>query len=300
MASGDAREDGAQQPQLSRSVSQQLSGIFGAPGTDMSEFLPDRGLILRHGTSLQLMALASECLNESDEFGDVDPSADWKTWSERRPDFSLYYAALTDPARDGKEGVVCVLRAVMDGIPTPTPPHRPRFIIDYITTRVASRGKGLATLLVNFVVEASQIFGANTYVLALEDSCVYWMGKGFVLEQGENLKARLNIFSDTHLLRLSSDPIDQGSDEDLALAIEKDDEMEEEEEENDDAEDQDVDEDKDLQKAMELSLANAQELDVDAEMQSAMELSLAAAASSNEKEEDADLQRALAMSMEDK
>ena len=42
---------------------------------------------------------------------------------------------------------------------------------------------------------------ANLYVLALEDSCPYWMNRGFVLEEGANLRARLNIFPDTHLLR---------------------------------------------------------------------------------------------------
>ena len=74
----------------------------------------------------------------------VDPSADWKKWTDRRPDFQLYYAALVDPARDSSDGIMCVLRAVMDGIPTPTPPHRPRLVIDYVTTRVAARGRGLA------------------------------------------------------------------------------------------------------------------------------------------------------------
>lgn len=306
---------GGQPPTLQRSVSHQLSGIFGAPGTDMSEFLADRGLIMRHGSSLQLMTLVSECLNESDEFGEIDPSADWQKWSERRPDFSLYYAALLDPARDGEEGVVCVLRAVMDGIPTPVPPHRPRLIIDYITTRVAARGKGLASLLVNFVVEASQIFGASTYVLAIEDSCVYWMGKGFVLEEGANLNARLNIFSDTHLLRLRTDPPDPGAKEDLALKVE-DEEEEEQDGDEDMAEDQageeqDPGEDQDLKTAMELSLASAGPADcVDADLQKAMELSMAddkdlrsaigpSLSAAAAEAEDAELQRALAMSMQD-
>eukprot|EP00930_Biecheleria_cincta_P057389 TRINITY_DN43332_c0_g1_i1.p1 TRINITY_DN43332_c0_g1~~TRINITY_DN43332_c0_g1_i1.p1 ORF type:complete len:332 (+),score=75.65 TRINITY_DN43332_c0_g1_i1:33-1028(+) len=311
---------GEQSPKLNRTVSQQLSGIFGAPGTDMSEFLPDRGLIMRHGSSLQLMALVSECLNESDEFGEIDPSADWQKWSERRPDFSLYYAALVNPAHDGEEGVVCVLRAVMDGIPTPVPPHRPRLIIDYVTTRVAARGEGLASLLVNFVVEASQIFGASTYVLAIEDSCVYWMSKGFVLEDGANLNARLNIFSDTHLLRLSTDPPDPGAKEDLALQVE------EEEEEGGDGDDDDDEEmgedeafegeDQDLKAAMQLSLASAAPADsIDADLQKAMELSMAddqhprsavgpslpasIASDSAAEAEEAELQRALAMSMQE-
>jgi hypothetical protein len=37
------------------------------------------------------------------------------------------------------------------------------------------------------------------YVLALEDSCVYWMSKGFVLEDGP-INRRLNIFPDSKCL----------------------------------------------------------------------------------------------------
>ena len=37
---------------------------------------------------------------------------------------------------------------------------------------------------------------ANVLALALEDSCTWWMDRGFVLEQGEALNARLNVFSD--------------------------------------------------------------------------------------------------------
>ena len=40
---------------------------------------------------------------------------------------------------------------------------------------------------------------ANVYVLALEDSCVYWMSKGFVLEDGP-INRRLNIFPDSKCL----------------------------------------------------------------------------------------------------
>ena len=192
------------------------------PGTDASDFIADRALILRHGTSLQLMALVSESLNRSEEFADIDPQEDWEKWSSRRPGFSLYYAALIDPARDGADSVVAALRAVLDGVPEPTPPHQPRrLIIDYVTTAPAMRGRGLASLLVSFVLETARCVGANMYVLALEDSCVYWMGQGFVLEEAKNLNARLNIFPDTHLLRRSGDAADMGSPDDLALAVEE-------------------------------------------------------------------------------
>ena len=71
-------------------------------------------MLLRHGSSLALMALVSTALNGSDEFEEVDPEEDWKTWTERRPEMKLHYAALLDPARDGPDAVACILRAVLD------------------------------------------------------------------------------------------------------------------------------------------------------------------------------------------
>ena len=37
--------------------------------------------------------------------------------------------------------------------------------------------------LLSLVKDIAARYHANCYVLALEDSCVYWMSKGFVLEQ---------------------------------------------------------------------------------------------------------------------
>ena len=74
---------------------------FPEKGEDTTEFLPDRGLLLRHGTTLALMALVADWLNASEEFEQVDPSADWEKWASRGQDLSLYYAALIDPAEDG-------------------------------------------------------------------------------------------------------------------------------------------------------------------------------------------------------
>jgi hypothetical protein len=123
-----------------------------------------------------------------------------------------------DPSRDGQDAIVACLRAVLDGIPDPTPPHRPRMIIDYVTTAKHRRGTGIAGLLTQKVRADAQACGANLYVLALESSCVYWMGHDFVLAEEKNINARLNIFPDTHLLRLASDPTDGGSEDDLALS----------------------------------------------------------------------------------
>ena len=106
---------------------------------------------------------------------------------------------------------------------------------------------------------------ANLYVLALEESCPWWMDKGFVLEERDTLNARLNVFPDVHLLRLVGDPEDVGSAEDLQLR-----EKEEEEEEDQPrgggggeaaggGGDGDGDEEAELQAALALSLAPSAE-----------------------------------------
>ena len=79
-----------------------------------------------------------------------------------------------------------------------------------MTTRKAFRGKGLASAAVSFVEQAAAATGSNCYVLALEESCTYWMGQGFILEPSIRLTARLNVFPDTHLLRRAQDPPDDG------------------------------------------------------------------------------------------
>ncbi|KAJ1451523.1 hypothetical protein M885DRAFT_529570 [Pelagophyceae sp. CCMP2097] len=186
-----------------------------APGDESERFLASHQCRLRFGSSLSLMALVAEALNESDDFGDVDPTADWEAWAARRPEFSLFYVALLDPDEFGAEAVLGVLRAVLD-----RQEPRARVVIDYVTTRYDKRGQGLAGAAVNFVQEVADAQAANVYVLALEESCVYWMSKGFCLEEGANLNARLNIFDDTHLLRRAQDPLDAGEASDLDLELE--------------------------------------------------------------------------------
>jgi len=211
-------------------------GLPGA-GEEQSEFVEGNGHLLRHGSSLALQALVAGALNESEEFGDVDPTEDWQNWRERRPDFALYYAALVDPARDGPAAVACVLRAVLDPRPAAGAPatRKSRLVVDYVTTRPSARGRGLASFLVAAVVEATAAQSGNAYVLALEDSCVYWMGRGFVLEASARLNARLNIFSDTHLLRRADDALDDGEpgDEDLAVSEDEDDSDDDDDDDDD-------------------------------------------------------------------
>ena len=271
-------------------------------GEEAAVSIPEMGLSLRHGTSLKLMADSSTFLNASEEFAEVDPSADWEKWSSRgqAASFSLYYIAVMD----GSSMVAC-LRAVLDGFPSPQPPHRPRLVIDYVTTRPEHRGRGIATLLTRFVAAAASSCNANLYVLALEESCVYWMSLGFILAEGQNLNARLNIFPDTHLLTRSGDPEDPGSEEDLLLAPppqmegndgEEDSEDEDEDEDEDEEFDEEAYDEESIQRAIALSLAS----NSDAVLQDATRATDDAMRQDDdaEKDDDAELRAALALSLE--
>ena len=107
-----------------------VSASFPAIGEDKSEWIAEHNVILRYGTSLRLMASCSAFLNESEEFNEVDPTGDWDKWSNRVPGaFTLFYAAIIDPLQPDWSGVQAVLRAVLDGWPTPAPPHKTRLVI---------------------------------------------------------------------------------------------------------------------------------------------------------------------------
>ena len=203
-------------------------------GEDASVWIADKQCVLRHGTSLRLMAECSAFLNESQEFNEVDPEGDWETWSARAPGaFILYYAAIVDPLHPGHQGMHCVLRAVLDGWDSPVAPHNSRLVIDYVACKASERGRGHASMLVEHVRRACVTHSANLYVLALEDSCPYWVDRGFVLEQQANITARLNVFPDVHLLRQQGDPSDVGSVDDLAFAQDEDEVLEAESEDDD-------------------------------------------------------------------
>ena len=280
---------------------------FPALGEDASIWLPEHSLTLRYGTSLRLMASCSAFLNDSEEFAEVNPEDDWQKWANRVPGaFSLFYAAILDPLKpEGGGGVLCVLRAVLDNWPTPTAPHNARLIIDYCATKIAARGQGFASRLVRHVKEAASNLGANCYVLALEESCVYWMEKGFVLEEGKNLNARLNLFPDTWLLRTATDPPDEGSPDDLALAVEEEGGEEEEEagEQPSPIGEADEEADPDLAAALALSMAPTVEPTAAPSPLEAAEQGAAAAAKEEividdgGEEDDEDLQAALALSL---
>ena len=61
-------------PKRARSGPMSLPAI----GEDTTEWLEDRGLALRHGTSMRLMADVTQYLNDSTDFNEVDPNADWE------------------------------------------------------------------------------------------------------------------------------------------------------------------------------------------------------------------------------
>jgi ADP-ribose pyrophosphatase len=226
----DGSDSDESSPKRSRSGTSACA-ILPPLGEERQVWLEDQSLVLRMGSSLRLMAEGAQFLNDSKEFNNVDPSSDWIKWTQRLPEAALFYAALVDPMQPAAKGIHCVLRAVVDGMPTPTPPHRPRLIIDYVTCRKEMRGRGYASMLVDHVINSAAAQLANVYVLALEDSCVYWMNKGFVLEEGEFINARLLCFPDVHLLRRAFDPADPGSADDLTLRVEFGEEGEGEEEE---------------------------------------------------------------------
>ena len=139
--------------------------VIGLPalGFDTIEVLADHpGFTLQHGSSLSLMSIVGEFLNNSNEFKSIDVTTDWEKWSTRSQDFALYYAAVLN---EETGQVVGALRAITDGEfsshiyvsipimpfislfqskghPSPRPPHRRRLVIDYVTVSEEYRGRG--------------------------------------------------------------------------------------------------------------------------------------------------------------
>ena len=66
------------------------------------------------------------------------------------------------------------------------------------------QGRGYASNLLSLLRSTAEGMCANLYVLALEESCVFFMNKGFVLEEDGPINDRLNVFPDTHLLKHTS------------------------------------------------------------------------------------------------
>ena len=189
-------------------------------------------LILRHGSSLALIANVCSFLADpghSDNFSYIDPNGDQGKW--KRKGMELYYCAVMDPTTNS---ILCATRCATQGLmmssgnlsggddgdssggndiaimPSGTKKRRRRLLIDYLYTVESARDKGIARRVISFLLNRAQEAGAYSYVLSLEDSAVYWMEKwGFYLCEDAKLNGRLNVFPDTHLLRLGSDPKDE-------------------------------------------------------------------------------------------
>jgi GNAT superfamily N-acetyltransferase len=143
--------------------------------------------VVRHGTSLLLMSECSLLINSYGNFERVDPSEDWEQ-SEHKGQ-TLYYVGLQTDF-----GIVCSCRCFFDA---------ESFVIEYITTNPDCRRQGYATTVVDFVKHLATTHALTLYVIAIEESCPYWVEQGFYLSQDEYLAEKYNCYDDTHLLRLT-------------------------------------------------------------------------------------------------
>ena len=138
-------------------------------------------LLITHGTSLLLMAMVFDCIQDSD-LHDINPTKDWKQCKKRR--LHHYYVTATI------EEVECAscIRLLYDA---------DRCIIEYLYTVPECRSHGLGRKLVEFcrVLAGSRAF----CVISTEDACAYWLGLGFIWDESKDTKA-LNEFDDTYLL----------------------------------------------------------------------------------------------------
>ena len=185
-------------------------GIVPVAGEERISVDETSGMVMREGSSLRIMSKASELINE--EFTS-DPTKDWKKYQQRSR--QLFYVVMEDPRSNDE--AVCALRAVLDLGGLPKEPHRKRrkkakqwsdggrrVIIDYVQTKDTRRGCRFAQQLTEHVKNIATTASADMYVLSTEEAASYWLKLGFVLEQDPNLDAEFNIFSDTHLMKLSS------------------------------------------------------------------------------------------------
>jgi GNAT superfamily N-acetyltransferase len=161
------------------------------------------GLTLEHGNSLELMLNACECIN--DEF-ESEPESDWEAWANKGS-FVLYYAVI----RNELNQVCCAMRTVLDYVDN----KLKRILIDYVRCEEECRGKGLASVLIQFIQELSQAYGANVFVVATNDSVPFWTTQGYVLDESLALNHRFNVFTDTTLMKSSANIYDPGEEEDI-------------------------------------------------------------------------------------
>ena len=207
-----------------------LNDLLASSGTSLTCQLSPT-ISLTHGTSPSLISSVSSLL--SSFFSSIDSEADHAKW-HARDNCEVYYFLLSSDSTPA-----CAVRAILDrrsafdytaGISKPL-----RVVIDYTFTKEEFRGRGLANKACAYVLNVAQIVSASVFVLALEESCPWWMESyGFVLEEGDRLNARFNIFPDTHLLKLGGGPNDEGHERDIELKVEHADSDDDDDDEGDD------------------------------------------------------------------
>ena len=109
----------------------------------------DKNIVLRHGSSLSLIAAVCSFLADpghADNFSYIDPNGDQGKW--RRRGMNLYYCAVTDPATGA---VLCAARCATQGLmggedddPKNATKRRRRILIDYLYTIESARDRGIA------------------------------------------------------------------------------------------------------------------------------------------------------------
>lgn len=213
----------------------------------------------RYGSSLKIIAQGETLI--ADEFTSSNPNKDWKHYQKDGKE--LLYCIIEDMTSDQ---VVCASRAILDfpcvnnsknsKVAKVNICDRKRIILDYIHTTESCRRQGLAAELVRFLQRIAKAEGTDFYVLAIEDSQVYFLSKfDMILEQDVDLRDRYNCFSDTFLLK-SPDNVTGSKDTNLHTSFI-----------NDEVEDEQIDptsveyeseEENDLEKAIQASLQTIQ------------------------------------------
>lgn len=160
------------------------------------------GLVLRYGTSLKLMASASEVLVE--EFK-TDPQKDW----EKQAEHGRHFFYVTVENQFGE--TLSALRAILEGGSSSSgggddeqqQQQQSRTIIDQVATIPDARGCGHAMTLIEFIQSWAACMATDMYVLALQDAAPFWMDRGYLLEQDPSLQ-HYNDYNDAFLLKLPS------------------------------------------------------------------------------------------------
>jgi hypothetical protein len=213
----------------------------------------------RYGNSLKIIAQGETLI--ADEFSSSNPNNDWKKYQKDGKE--LLYCIIEDMTSDQ---VVCASRAIIDFPCVKNSKNskaakvnicdRKRIILDYIHTTESCRGQGLAAELIRFLQRIAKAEGTDFYILAIEDSQVYFLSKfDMILEQDVDLREQYNCFSDTFLLK-SPDNVTGSTDMNLHASFI-----------NDEVEDEEVDptsveyeseEENDLEEAIKASLHSIQ------------------------------------------